>query len=609
MSSICGMIDFGNKENLSLKTISVMGETMYRRGPDQKGVFSNDFALFHSNRLSVMDTENGLQPMSRSWNGKKYTIIYNGEIYNGAELRRELSKSGIEFLTNCDTETVLYSYIIFKEKCPQMLNGIFSFCIIDEVTKRVFCARDRLGVKPFFYSKTGSTYLVASEIKAILAHPQMKAKINYEGLWQLLFMSPVKVIGSGIFKDIYEIKPGHCGYIDIEGLNMYPYWKLKAEKWSGDAAEAAKITEEIFTDAVKRQLNSDVPVAMLLSGGLDSSVVTAVAANEFKKKNEILSTYSFEYEGNKDSFKSSVFQPQGDDEYALYLANYLGTDHTVLTADNLSVADKLFAAVEARDMPGQADIDSSLLYFCNQIKKKHTVVLSGECSDEIFGGYPWFYRPEMLYRDFFPWVHDPFIRIDLFDDRFTKKNDGFDFVSKIYKNALQECPLIDGENDDMITARKATWLSINYFGAGLLERKDRMSMYSSVEARVPFADHRLLEFVYNVPWSIKFQNRKEKALLRAAMKDWLPEKILYRKKSPYPKTHSPIYEKAVREILLNRINNGGILSEMLNMDKLNAILNGNGDTWFGQLMAGPQLMAWLIQFDYWFEHYNVDLIV
>ena len=260
-------------------------------------------------------------------------------------------------------------------------------------------------------------------------------------------------------------------------------------------------------------------------------------------------------------------------------------------------------------MPGQADIDSSLLYFCNQIKKKHTVVLSGECSDEIFGGYPWFYRPEMLYRDFFPWVHDPFIRIDLFDDRFTKKNDGFDFVSKIYKNALQECPLIDGENDDMITARKATWLSINYFGAGLLERKDRMSMYSSVEARVPFADHRLLEFVYNVPWSIKFQNRKEKALLRAAMKDWLPEKILYRKKSPYPKTHSPIYEKAVREILLNRINNGGILSEMLNMDKLNEILNGNGDTWFGQLMAGPQLMAWLIQFDYWFEHYNVDLIV
>ena len=198
---------------------------------------------------------------------------------------------------------------------------------------------------------------------------------------------------------------------------------------------------------------------------------------------------------------------------------------------------------------------------------------------------------------------------NLFNDDFTKKTEGFDFVSKIYKNALASCPLTDGENEDMITARRATWLSINYFGASLLERKDRMSMYSSVEARVPFADHRLLEFVYNVPWSIKFQNRKEKALLRNAMKDWLPEKILYRKKSPYPKTHSPIYEKAVRELLNERINSGGVLSQILVKEKLNDLLNGNTNTWFGQLMAGPQLMAWLVQFDYWFELYNVDLIM
>lgn len=609
MSSICGMIDFENKENLSLKLISKMGETMYRRGPEQKGVFSNDFSIFYHNRLSVIDLENGLQPMSRVWQGRKYTIIYNGEIYNNSELRVELTKHGIRFETECDTETVLYTYIIYREKCPEKLNGIFSFCVVDESLKRVFCVRDRFGVKPFFYAKIDSTFLVASEIKAILAHPKMKARLDNEGLWQLLYMSPVTISGSGIFKDIFEIKPGYCGYIDIEGINLYPYWQLKAEKWNGSAEEAAKITEEIFTDAVRRQLASDVPLAVLLSGGLDSSVVTAVASDYFKNKGERLSTYSFEYEGNKESFKSSVFQPQGDDEYAVYLADYLGTEHTVLTADNRTVAEKLFAAVEARDIPGQADIDSSLLYFCNQIKKKHTVVLSGECSDEIFGGYPWFYRPEMLYRDFFPWIHDPYARINLFNDGITKKNEGFDFVSKIYKEALASCPLTDGENEDMITSRRATWLSVNYFGASLLERKDRMSMYSAVEARVPFADHRLLEFVYNVPWSIKFQNRKEKALLRNAMKDWLPEKILYRKKSPYPKTHSPIYEKAVRELLNERINNGGILSQMLVKDKLNDLLNGNTNTWFGQLMAGPQLMAWLIQFDYWFDYYNVDIIV
>lgn len=609
MSSICTIIDFENKENLSLKTVSEMGETMKRRGPDQSGVCSCGFSVCHSNRLAVQDREQGTQPMSAEWQGKKYTIIYNGEIYNGDELRQTLSKHGITFKTGCDTETVLYTYIIFGEKCPEMLVGFFSFCVIDEGEQRVFVARDRLGVKPLFYTKLGSSYIIASEIKAILAHPKMKARLSYEGLWQLLFMSPVTVSGSGVFDDVFELKPAHCGFISKNGFEVRRYWGLKAERWSGSAEEAAKETERLFTEIVKSQLKSDVPLAVLLSGGLDSSVVTAVAAAEFKKRGEPLSTYSFEYEGNKESFKSSVFQPQGDDEYALYLADYLGTNHSVLTADNITVADKLFAAVDARDIPGQADIDSSLLHFCGEIKNNHTVVLSGECSDEIFGGYPWFYRPEMLYRDFFPWVHDPFVRANLFSDEFTKRDEGFAFVSSIYKNALAECPLFEDESEDMKTARRATWLSVNYFGAGLLERKDRMSMYSAVEARVPFADHRLLGFVYNVPWSIKFKNRREKALLRAAMSDWLPEKILYRKKSPYPKTHSPLYEKAVRERLEQRISRGGILSEYINPEKLKAVTEGTGGTWFGQLMSTPQLMAWLVQFDYWFEHYNVDLNV
>ncbi len=607
MCSICGMIDFKNGSNLSLETVSKMGETIYRRGPDQKGIYSCDFAIFHHNRLSVMDPENGLQPMTVSFRDRKYTIIYNGEIYNSNDLRCILRKNGVDFKTECDTETVLYTYIIFKDKCPEMLNGIFSFCIIDEGEKRVFVARDRFGVKPFFYTTVGDTVLVASEIKALLTHPSMKAKLDYEGFWQLLYLSPVTINGSGVFKGIKEVMPAYCGYVDERGINLYKYWELKAERWNGSNSEAAKITEEIFTDAVRRQLNSDVPLAVLLSGGLDSSVVSAVAAKDYREKGNILSTYSFEYEGNKENFKSSTFQPQGDDEYAVYLADYLGTNHTVLTADNLTVAEKLFAAVDARDIPGQADIDSSLLYFCSEIKKKHTVVLSGECSDEIFGGYPWFYRPEMLYRDFFPWIHNPFARIGLFDPKITKQEEGYNFISKVYKDSLDSCPLTEGENDDMVTARRATWLSVNYFMMSLLERKDRMSMYSSLEVRVPFADHRLLEFVYNVPWSIKFENRTEKALLRNAMKDWLPDKILYRKKSPYPKTHSPIYEKAVKEILNDRLRVGGVLSEFLNKEKLNAMLSGENTTWFGQLMASPQMIAWLIQFDYWFEKYNVNL--
>ena len=469
-------------------------------------------------------------------------------------------------------------------------------------------ARDRFGVKPFFYTFSGSTLLVSSEIKALLAHPKIKAEIDKEGLWQLLYLTPVTVNGSGVFKNIFEIKPAYSGYFSKNGLDLKPYWKLETKEYKGSSDEAAQMVEELMCDAVNRQLVSDVPLAVFLSGGLDSSVISALAAENYKKEDKKLSTYSFEYEGNKQNFKSTLFQPQGDDEYAIYLADYLNTSHTVLTAPTKTVADYLFRATQSRDLPGQADIDSSLLYFCEKVKEKHTVVLSGECSDEIFGGYPWFYRPEMLYKDFFPWIHDPLCRIGLFKEEIVKSKEGYDYISSVYKQSINSCPLTNEENDEDKTARIATWLSVNYFMTSLLERKDRMSMASGLEVRVPFADHRILEFVYNVPWSIKFENKTEKALLRKAMQTKLPEKILFRKKSPYPKTHNPDYEKIVLEMLTDRIAKGGILSQILDSAKLKEVLNMDSVTWFGQLMSKPQLIAWLIQFDYWFDIYNINLV-
>ena len=335
-------------------------------------------------------------------------------------------------------------------------------------------------------------------------------------------------------------------------------------------------------------------------------MLTAMTARLYRDRGEVLSTYSFEYENNKENFKQSLFQPQGDDDYARYLAAYLGTDHTVLTAPNREVARCLTAAVGARDFPGQADIDSSLLYFCAKIKDRHTVALSGECADEIFGGYPWFYRPEMLYRDFFPWIHEPMERAGIFREAFAKPREGYAFLSGEYRKIIADCPMLPEDSETMRTARIATCLSVGYFMTSLLERKDRMSMYSGVEVRVPFADHRILEYVYNVPWDIKFENGVEKALLRHAAKAWLPDKIIWRKKSPYPKTHSPEYRNAVTEMLKARLKKPGILSEEINRKVLDEILSGEDKTWFGQLMSTPQLIAWLIQFDDWAETYRVE---
>lgn len=598
MCSICGLIDFYEQIEEKLKKAEIMGKKMKHRGMDDDGSFEFKYGAFQHNRLAVMDIENGKQPMSAKKDGKTYTIVYNGEIYNCDELRDKLNAQGVNFRTNCDTEVVLYSYMIYGEKCVEMLNGIFAFAIYDENNEHIFLARDRFGIKPFFYSLFGSTFAFASEMKALLALPEIKPIIDDKGIWQLLFLAPITLEGCTVFKNIFEIKPGYCGTFSKKGLSLYKYFELKPERLDITPNEAAEEVKRLLYDTVKRQIISDVPLCTFLSGGLDSSTLSAIAAVEYVKKGRILSTYSFEYEDNKKNFKQSLFQPQGDDDFACFLAEKLGTDHTVLTAPTKTVADYLEKAVYYRDFPGQADIDSSLLYYCEQVKKNHTVAMSGECSDEIFGGYPWFYREEMLYSDFFPFIHDPFARINLFDKKKVKADEGYRYLSGVYRNDIQSVKTLESDSTATKTARVATMLSVKYFMTNLLERKDRMSMASSLEVRVPFADHRLAQFVYNVPWEIKFENNVEKALLRNAMSEFLPDKILWRKKSPYPKTHNPKYEQLVTEMLEKRLKNGDDrLASVLDFSVYNSLKKKENITWFGQLMAKPQLFAWLLQLD------------
>ncbi|MBQ5590743.1 MAG: asparagine synthase (glutamine-hydrolyzing) [Clostridia bacterium] len=605
MCSICGLINFKRDIDEKISKVEKMGRVLKHRGLDDSGVFEFEFGAFAHNRLSVMDPDNGAQPMSVVYKGKKYTICYNGEVYNFREIKADLEEKGIEFKTNCDTEVVLYSYIIYGEKCAKMLNGIFAFCIYDESKRHIYLARDRFGIKPFFYTFYNDTFYFASEIKSLLTQDEIKPIIDKKGLWQLLFLAPITLSGCSVFKNIFEVEPAYCGVLCADGLRLNKYFELTPEKLDVTPSEAADEVRRLLLDTVNRQVVADVPLCSFLSGGLDSSALSALAAKEYEKRGQKLSTYSFEYEGNKENFKKSLFQPQGDDDFAVYLADVLSTDHTILKAPTKIVAEYLEKAVYHRDFPGQADIDSSLLYFCEQVKKRHTVAMSGECSDEIFGGYPWFYREEMLYSDFFPFIHDPFARIGLFDDKVVLKDEGFEFLSGVYKDDINSVKVLESDSSATKTARVATILSVKYFMTNLLERKDRMSMASSLEVRVPFADHRLAQFVYNVPWEIKFENGVEKALLRNAMVDFLPEKILYRKKSPYPKTHNPEYERLVSEMLDEKLKSGDSrLAMLLDFDVYKALKGKENITWFGQLMQKPQLLAWLLQLEYFLQEYN-----
>ncbi|MBO5312868.1 MAG: asparagine synthase (glutamine-hydrolyzing) [Clostridia bacterium] len=605
MCSICGIVSFNEPDACSYDDVLKMNATMKHRGPDDSDVFQDKFGIFGHNRLSVMDIEKGGQPMSVVYGNKKYTIVYNGEIYNCDELRKEIRKKNIYLKTSCDTEVVLYSYILYGKDCAQMLNGIFAFAVYDG--ESVFFARDRFGVKPFYYSIKNNSLIFASEIKAMLSHPLVSSNIDRRGLWEILYLSPNFVSGKSVFCDILELSPAECMIFNRDGLKKWKYWEIKALPYFRDRNYAVEKTRDLMVDAVKRQLGADVPLSVLLSGGLDSSVVTAIANEAYKERGMRLDTYSFEYEGNKESFKNSLFQPECDDDYATYLADYLGTNHTVLTCPTDKLSELLCPACDYRDSVGQADIDSSLLYFCKEIKKRHTVCLSGECSDEIFGGYPWFYRPEMLYSDFFPWIHQPRVRASLFKDDISNSDDGYEYIRSIYKKSLTECPVLEYDSEEMKASRIASYLSVNYFMTSLLQRKDRMSMASGLEIRVPFADHRIFEFVFNVPWEYKFENGVEKSLLRNAMVDYLPEKILFRKKSPYPKTHNPKYMESVMNLLKERLKNCSYLKENLNLKMLDEFIS-KGGTWFGQLMSAPQLVAWLIQLDYFMEKYKVNIV-
>ncbi len=605
MCSICGM--FGNNKNSA--SLYHMNALMSHRGPDDNGIFENEAVSLGHNRLAVIDLQNGAQPMTLRYQNVSYTIVYNGEIYNQNDLTEELKQFGVEQKTRSDTETVLWSYIVWGEDCPCKLNGIFAFAIYDDAKKNLFVCRDRLGVKPFYYTDVDGTFLFSSEIKSLLKYPGVEPELDLENLWEILYLTPVTFLESGTFKNIRKLLPGECAVVDENGIRRRKYWQLEPKAFGDSKKQAIETVRYLVTDAIQRQLISDVPLCTLLSGGLDSSVVTAVAADTYRKKGKTLSTYSFEYQGNKEHFKKSLFQPESDDYFASWLANELHTAHTVLTASSKQVFDLLTDAVDARDLPGQADIDSSLLFFCSLIKRKHIVTLSGECSDEIFGGYPWFYRPEMLERSFFPWIHDPMARISLFEPSVVRPTQGYDMISEKYRSFIDHIKRYDGDSEQMYHSRVATQLSVFYFMQSLLERKDRMSMHSAVEVRVPFADHRILEYVYNVPWEWKFENGVEKSLLRNAMVGWLPDRVLFRKKSPYPKTHDPVYEKLTREKLLSVINDpNSKLHDILHLSQLHAFMNGEDKTWFGQLMSRPQLYAWLIQFEYWLNKYQVRFV-
>ncbi len=610
MCGIAGWIERDSNMAERGRVLKAMSEALERRGPDENGTYINgDTALMHR-RLVVIDRENGKQPMSARHGDATYVIVYNGELYNSADLREELKADGFHFRGHSDTEVVLKTYIKYGARCGEKLNGIFAFAVFNTRERSLFLCRDRVGVKPLFYYAYDGGLLFGSEIKALLASGKVKPQVDEQGLNEIFFLGPARTPGCGIFKGVFELNPGECAVYRDGRLTRSTYYAIEAHEHSDDEAQTIERTRDLLTDAIERQLISDVPLCLLLSGGLDSSVIVKVAS-QYNRAHKLgrANTYSVEYRDNDLYFQTSQFQPNRDYEFIKLMSKDAGTNHTEVILDNTLVADALYDSVTARDLPGYVDVDSSLLLFCREIKKDFTVALSGECADELFGGYPWYFNRAILFEDCFPWSRSQQIRRFILKDGVCPR--GEEYVRQRYLDTVARAPKLRSDSREDARMREMFFLNFYWFMQCLLERKDRCSMYSGLEVRVPFCDYRLVEYAYNMPWRLKAWGGREKGIVRKAFEDLLPEEIAWRKKSPYPKTHNPAYFEACAQRVRKILKKKNALTALLNKEAVESIIDHPEkitEPWYGQLMKAPQILAYIIELDDWFEKYRVEIV-
>ena len=609
MCGIGGFVDYERDARRGGPILHGMKRTLTPRGPDAEGTyFDEDAALVHR-RLIVIDPEGGKQPMHSP--DRNTIIIYNGELYNTSELRTELMSRGHEFVGHSDTEVLLHAYLEWKTDAFSRLNGIFAFAIWEKRERRLTLCRDRLGVKPLFFAPIRNGLTFGSTIDTVLCHPEIEPALDEDGLRTLLLLGPARPPESGVFRQIKSLLPGHFAVLTPENFTDHVYWQLEAHEHEDDLPTTIERTHTLICDAARRQLVSDVPLACFLSGGLDSSILSMLAAKDYAARGETLHTWSVDYRDNDKYFTKSIFQPNSDDSYIDQMVDFLGTHHHRVVLEPEALCAALLPATDARALPGMADVDSSLLLFCAAVKRGGTTVcLSGECADELFGGYPWYHREEILFEDTFPWSRSVGLRLGLLTPDAVRN--GEEFVRQHYRDTCDRAPKLSSDDKKAARMREMFVLNLDWFMATLLDRKDRMSMYSGLEVRVPFCDHRIVEYAYNMPWDFKSLEGREKGIVRRAFANELPKEIVYRKKSPYPKTFHPVYTRLcadyVRRIFEDNTSVAASLFDRNAVQKLMQRPESLAEPWFGQLMRTPQIFAYIIQLDRWFRHYHVKIV-
>lgn len=538
-------------------------------------------------------------------------LVFDGGIYNFEELKRELTGRGVKFTKGDVLEICLKGYREYGEDFFGKINGAFALALWDGKERKAILCRDKIGVKPLYYARLKDKLFFGSKIQDVLEGSGIDAVVTKEGLCEIFALGPAKSRTTDIFQGISEVLPAQYVVFKKEKLQKHIYWKLESFAHQDAFPETVEKTAWLIQDAVKRQMQAGTPVCTFLSGGIDSSLVTAICAKELKKQGQQLDTFSFDFEGNRKYFKANAFQPSQDRPWVEKMVQYADTKHRYLECDNDDLVAYLYKAVDAADLPCMADVEGSMLYFCEQTAKERKVVLTGEGADEIFGGYPWFYKEESFAMRAFPWSFDMKPRQTLLADTWIERLPMEEYAREAYEKTIEDTPALEGETGREKRRREISYLNLKWFMATLLDRMDRTSRACGLDARVPFADERIVQYLWNVPWDMKYRNHTVKGLLRFAGEGLLPKDVLWRKKSPYPKTYNPFYEKLLGEELKGVLARPDApVKQFLDEKKVMRFLSSPSDygkPWYGQLMAGPQMLAYMLQVNYWLEKYKIKI--
>jgi asparagine synthase (glutamine-hydrolysing) len=605
MCGITGWVDWDRHLADESAALDAMTDTLGCRGPDARGTWVADHALIGHRRLAVIDLPGGAQPMraSRHPGGPPVVLTFSGEVYNFADLRTELQALGHRFTTRSDTEVVLRAYLQWDAGCVERLEGMFAFAVFDAGEQRLLLARDRLGVKPLYYHPYPDGIVFGSEPKALLASPVFDASLSEQGVLELFAMFGTQTPGNAVLDALHELRPGTLLEFDRAGHRSRTYWSLPGRPHTDDLATTVDKVRTLLADAVTRQLVSDVPLCALVSGGLDSSLIAAFAAPAC---GDPLSTFAVDFAGAEDDFRADANRPTRDAPFVRTLVEHVGSRHTDVVLDAPDLLATFERATSARDLPCLGDLDGSLLLLFEAISARSTVALSGESADEVFGGYAWFHDAKAVGRNGFPWNLDDTGFANVLAPELKDRLRPQDYAADRYAEALAEVPHVPGEDGVVRRMREVSYLALTRFLPVLLDRKDRMSMATGLEVRVPFCATDLVEYVWNVPWALKAVDGTPKGLLRRVAAGLLPREIVERPKTMYPTAPDPTYDSAVRAAARSLLDGDSVVGPLLDAGKVRALVDGDSrrPPWM-QRMA----LAYLTQIELWLRKYEVKVTV